>query len=99
EAAEVDALDEQAVERHAAGVVEKTGGIDVCLNAMGMPLVHGKPFVELSPADFSAPIATWTTTQFLTSRAAARHMMARRKGVILTLSASPARLALPAAGG
>ena len=35
EAASVDALDEVAIERHTAGVVEKAGRIDVVLNAIG----------------------------------------------------------------
>lgn len=39
------------------------------------------------------------SSQFLTARAAARHMMKNRRGVILTLSASPARLAIAMTGG
>jgi 3-oxoacyl-[acyl-carrier protein] reductase len=99
EAAEVDALDEKAVERHVASVVEKTGGIDICVNAVGLHAVQGTSLVDLSLKDFNFPINTWTSTQFLTSRASARHMIRRRKGVILTLGASPARLAIPLAGG
>jgi 3-oxoacyl-[acyl-carrier protein] reductase len=99
EAASVDALDEGAVERHAAGVVEKAGRIDVVFNAIAFSPVQGVPLVDLKRDDFTAPIATWTTTQFLTARAAARHMLRRRAGVILTLSASPARLAVAKTGG
>jgi NAD(P)-dependent dehydrogenase (short-subunit alcohol dehydrogenase family) len=99
EAARVDALDEDAVEQNAVSVVKKTGRIDVVLNAMGFRAVQGVPLADLGREDFSFPIATWTTTQFLTARAAARHMVQKRSGVILTLSASPARLAIASTGG
>ncbi|WP_274630231.1 SDR family NAD(P)-dependent oxidoreductase [Arvimicrobium flavum] len=95
----VDALDETAVERHTAEVAERWGGIDVMLNAMGFQPVQGVPLMDLSPRDFSFPIATWTSSQFLTARAAGRHMVKKDSGVILTLSASPARLALAGTGG
>jgi 3-oxoacyl-[acyl-carrier protein] reductase len=99
EPATVDALDETAIERYVAGVAGHAGGIHVLLNAVGFRAVQGVPLTELAPADFASPIATWTTTQFLTARAAARHMVPRRAGVILTLSASPARLAVALTGG
>ena len=99
ETAEVDALDELAVERHATRVVAAAGRIDVVLNAVGFDVVQGKPLVDLSLEDFAFPIATWTSAQFLTARAAARHMMSKRSGVILTLSASPARMAMAMTGG
>lgn len=99
EAARVDALDEDAVEQNAASVAGKTGRIDVVLNAIGFRAVQGVPLIDLGREDFTFPIATWTTTQFLTARAAARHMVQKRSGVILTLSASPARLAIASTGG
>jgi 3-oxoacyl-[acyl-carrier protein] reductase len=99
EAAQVDALDEAAVDRHTEQVAEQAGGIDVCFNAIGVHAVQGTPLTELALSDFAFPITTWPSTQFLTARAAARHMVTKRKGVIITLTASPARLALPGAGG
>jgi len=99
EAAQVDALDEEAVDRHTDHVAEHAGGIDVCLNAIGVHAVQGTLLTDLALSDFAFPINTWTSTQFLTARAAARHMVTKRKGVILTLTASPARLAIPMAGG
>jgi 3-oxoacyl-[acyl-carrier protein] reductase len=99
EATEVDALDEEAVDRHVDQVAEQAGGIDVSFNAVGVHAVQGTPPTELALRDFAYPISTWPATQFLTARAAARHMVTKRKGVILTLTASPARLALPGAGG
>ena len=99
DAAQVDALDEEAVDRHTDRVAEQAGGIDVCLNAVGIHAVQGTPLIDLALDDFAYPITTWPSTQLLTARAAARHMVKRRTGVILTLTASPARLAIPGAGG
>src|SRR6266511_979899 len=101
ETAVVDALDEQAVEQHAGAVAEKAGGIDVSFNAIGIPQqdIQGTPLVELSREHFSLPIMTYTTSQFLTARAAARRMVAQGSGAILTLTATPARLAAPLVGG
>ncbi|MGH8066649.1 MAG: SDR family NAD(P)-dependent oxidoreductase [Candidatus Entotheonellia bacterium] len=98
ETAYVDALDEQAVEQHIGTVAEKTEGIDVSFNAIGFREVQGTPLVDLSLEDFTFPIMTWTRTLFLTARAAARRMVKRRSGVILTLSAPPG-LATPLVGG
>jgi NAD(P)-dependent dehydrogenase (short-subunit alcohol dehydrogenase family) len=95
----VDALNEDAVDRDTAAVMEKTGRIDVVLNASGIDAVQGIPLTELRPDEFISPLSAWTTTQFLTARSAARYMVEKRSGVILTLSASPARLALALTGG
>src|SRR5262245_43842919 len=37
EAAEVDAVDEQAVDNHLQSVIEKAGRIDISFNAVGIP--------------------------------------------------------------
>jgi NAD(P)-dependent dehydrogenase (short-subunit alcohol dehydrogenase family) len=101
ETAEVDVLDERAVEEHADAVAQRAGRIDVSFNAIGIPQqgVQGIPLVELSPESFGLPIRTYTTAQFLTARAAARRMVEHGSGVILTLTATPARLAVPLVGG
>jgi 3-oxoacyl-[acyl-carrier protein] reductase len=98
EAESVDALDEQAVEQHAAAVAAKAGSIDVSFNAISLGDVQGTPLLEMPLADFSRPITTGATTHFLTARAAARHMVARGSGVILTLTASAVRLPDPVMG-
>ncbi|HEX2036197.1 MAG TPA: SDR family oxidoreductase [Chloroflexota bacterium] len=99
EAAQVDALDERAVEAHIAGVVEQAGRIDALFNAIGMQDVQGKPLVEMSLEDYSRPIGIATTSQFLTARAVARRMIEQGSGVILTITAGPARRAVPHVGG
>jgi 3-oxoacyl-[acyl-carrier protein] reductase len=81
--AEVDALDEQAVDRHADAVAAEAGGLDVSFNVIGHPYTHGVPMAEMAVDDFMAPVDTAARTTFITARAAARHMIPRRSGVIL----------------
>lgn len=95
EVAELDALDEQAVEKHIAGIVERAGSIDVSFNAISIQDVQLIPLVDMSREDFVRPITTGVTTHFLTARAAARHMAAHGSGAILTFSASAARAYFP----
>ena len=81
--AEVDALDEQAVDRHADAVAAEAGGIDISFNLITHPYTHGIPLAEMGVDDFMAPVETAARTTFLTARAAARHMIRQRSGVIL----------------
>jgi 3-oxoacyl-[acyl-carrier protein] reductase len=83
ETAEVDALDEQAVDRHADAVAAEAGGIDISFNLITHPFTHGIPLAEMAVDDFMAPVETAARTTFLTARASARHMIRRRSGVIL----------------
>src|SRR5262245_42396076 len=101
EAARVDALDEQAVERYVGAVAEKAGAIDISFNAISIAhaLPNRAPLLELSAEHFALPITTYTLATFLTARSAARRMVARRSGVILTITATPSRLAFPNVGG
>lgn len=92
EIAELDALDETAVKRHADAVAKDAGHIDIALNALGIPHVQGTPFAELSLADFAHPIHAYTRTNFITAHAVARHMVERQAGVILTLSTPGSRM-------
>ena len=95
EAAQVDALDAASVGRHADAVAQKAGGIDIALNAIGVPHVQGRPFAELSLADYEYPISVYTRSNFITAQAVARHMARQGSGVILTLSTPGARLPGP----
>lgn len=100
EAAEVDALDEQAVDAHLNAVIEAVGRIDVSFNAIGIPNPKVRlPLVEIDVEQFSLPIATYTRSYFLTARLAARRMVANRSGVIMTVTATPARTGTPFVGG
>jgi 3-oxoacyl-[acyl-carrier protein] reductase len=83
ETAVVDALDEGAVDRHADAVAAQAGSIDISFNLITHPHTHGVTFHEMDVDDFMAPVEVAAGTTFITARAAARHMIPQRSGVIL----------------
>lgn len=91
ETAQVDALDETAVDDHADAVVREAGSIDVSFNLISYGDVQGTPLAEMAPDDFERPVVTAVRTQFLTARAAARHMIRQGSGVILTFGGAGGR--------
>lgn len=101
EAAEVDALDEQAVDEHLQAVIDKAGRVDISFNAVGIPNAEilGVPLVELELEKFFLPIAAYTRSYFLTARLAARRMVANKSGVIMTVTAVHSREGIPLVGG
>jgi NAD(P)-dependent dehydrogenase (short-subunit alcohol dehydrogenase family) len=101
EAAEVDALDEQAIDKHLQSVVDKAGRVDISFNAVGIPdrEILGVPLVELDVERFSLPIAAYARSYFLTARLAARRMVANKSGVIMTVTALPSRTGTRLNGG
>jgi NAD(P)-dependent dehydrogenase (short-subunit alcohol dehydrogenase family) len=101
EAAEVDALDEQAVDKHLQSVIDKAGRLDISFNAVGIPnaRILGVPLIELDVEQFSLPITTLATSYFLTARMAARRMVAKKSGVIMTVTATHSRTGIPLVGG
>ncbi len=98
EAAQVDALDEQSVEKHAAKVAQKAGHIDISFNVISIPNIQGTPLVKLSVDDFALPVMNFVKTHFLTARAAARDMVKKKSGVILMMTTTPDRRAIPLVG-
>jgi NAD(P)-dependent dehydrogenase (short-subunit alcohol dehydrogenase family) len=100
DAAEVDALDEQALDNHLQFVTDKAGRVDISFNAIGLPNPKTRvPLIELDVERFSLPIATYTRSYFLTARLAARRMVANRSGVIMTITATISRTGTPMVGG
>jgi NAD(P)-dependent dehydrogenase (short-subunit alcohol dehydrogenase family) len=101
EVAVVDGLNEAAVEAHADAVAQTGGSIDVSFNATSLSQtgIQGVGIIELSPDAFNLPLASYPRANFLTARAAARRMMKQGSGVILTITASPSRAAVPLMGG
>ena len=93
DAAEVDALDEQAVDSHLRSVIDRTGRVDISFNAVGIPdaEILGIPLVDMAAEQFALPITAYSTSYFLTARLAARRMIPNGSGVIMTVSALPAR--------
>jgi 3-oxoacyl-[acyl-carrier protein] reductase len=96
----IDALDDAAVNEYMDTIVKETGSIDVVFNAVG-PLAadygNTKSAVELSIEEYMLPLTTVVKSQFITARAAARHMVKQSSGVIIFLTGSPARGHVPGA--
>ena len=101
ESATIDALDEQAVDQHLRYVVGRAGRVDISFNAVGVSdtKILGIPLTELDAEQFALPIASYTTSYFLTARLAARHMIPNRSGVIMRVTALHSRTGIPFVGG
>lgn len=101
EAATVDALDEEAVDTHLRHVVDKAGRVDVSFNAVGIPdtKIVGVPLIDLDAELFALPVTAYAMSYFLTARLAARRMVANNSGVIMTITALPARAGHTMVGG
>ena len=93
-AAEVDALDVDAVNRYLDDMVAATGRIDIVFNAMGPQAVeyrNATSTLELPVEAFMLPMTTIVRSQFITARAAARHFVKAGLGVIIFLTATPSQ--------
>lgn len=93
-AAEVDALDEPAVNAYFDRVAQEAGSIDILLNAMGPQAKdygNSTSTMELSLEQYLLPFTTLVPSQFITARSAARHMVQQHSGVILFVTAIPVR--------
>jgi NAD(P)-dependent dehydrogenase (short-subunit alcohol dehydrogenase family) len=102
EAAEVDALKEEQIEKHLSSVVASAGKIDISFNAVSpvpQPGVQGVPIEKLPVDSFIAPINAYMRSHFLTARAAARSMVEKGSGIILMHTPEPARLGAAHVGG
>jgi NAD(P)-dependent dehydrogenase (short-subunit alcohol dehydrogenase family) len=101
EAALVDALDEDSISHHLRHVVTTAGSIDISFNAVGIrnATIIGTPLVDLDINQFSLPLTEYAISYFLTARLAARHMVPRKSGVIMTVTALLSRSGAPLVGG
>lgn len=101
EVAEVDALEECAVDQHLTSVIDKAGRIDISFNAVGISdkEIVGVPLSKLDAEQFALPIRSYTMSYFLTARLAARRMIVNHSGVIMTVTSLPARVGTPLNGG
>jgi NAD(P)-dependent dehydrogenase (short-subunit alcohol dehydrogenase family) len=88
----IDALDDTAVNQFIDRIVKRNGSIDIEFNAIGPPpreYANGKNAVDLTIDEFMLPPTTVFKSQFITARAAARHMLQQRSGLIILLTGSP----------
>jgi len=90
----VDALDDAGVNRYLDSVAKHAGTIDIVVDLTG-PLANeygnGKMAVELPVEEFMTPLDKIVRAHFITARAAARHMVNQKSGVIIFVTGSPAR--------
>ena len=100
EAAEVDALNEQAIDKHLQSVIDKAGRVDISFNAIGLAdaKILGVPLVELDAELFALP-GGYLKSYFLTARLAARRMIPNKSGVVMTVTALHSRIGIPLVGG
>ncbi|MFD4638129.1 SDR family NAD(P)-dependent oxidoreductase [Lentzea sp. NPDC058436] len=97
ETAVVDATDASAVNDHIDAVVEKTGSVDISVNVItGEGLFQ--PLADISTDDCVAAIGRGLTTQLITTKAAARHMVKQESGVLLFFGGSDPTHAMPGMG-
>ncbi len=71
-------------------MAQEGGSIDILLNVMGpqpKDYGNGTNTLELPLEQFLLPLSTLVPSQFITARAAARHMVQQRSGVILFVTA------------
>ncbi len=81
----VDALDDAAVTDHVQAVVDEAGRVDVSFNLVSRGDVQGTPLLDMDVDDFMRPISAGARSDFITARAAARHMVRQGSGVILMI--------------
>src|SRR6476469_2030173 len=65
--AEVDALDETAVDAHVGSIVRDHGRLDISMNLISTGDVQGTPLVEMTVADFEQPIHQAVRSTFVTA--------------------------------
>jgi 3-oxoacyl-[acyl-carrier protein] reductase len=95
----VDALDQSAVIEHLREMSQSVGSVDITFNAIDTKDTQDKSLVEMALEDFIRPIHIAMTTQFITTTAAAHLMKKQRRGVILSLTATPGGIGYPGVGG
>lgn len=92
-AALIDAVEEAEVGPYVDGIAKEVGSIDIVFNAIG-PRVNeygnGESPLDISVEAFTLPLRTLVQSQFVTARAAARHMVKQHSGVIIFLTGGPA---------
>ena len=86
----LDALDEEAVDEHARAMVSEAGSIDVSFNLITRGDVQGIPLIEMTTDDLLRAVVNGLRSNFITARAAARHMVEQGSGVILVLDSGSA---------
>jgi NAD(P)-dependent dehydrogenase (short-subunit alcohol dehydrogenase family) len=96
--AQLDALDERALDAHLNEVVSTAGRIDVSFNLITRGDAQGTPLVQMRADDVLRAVTNGLHTNFLTARAAGRRMIEQGSGVILHLNSASGDAAMPGMG-
>jgi len=89
----VDVGSEDEVQQGFASVIDDTGRVDVLVNCAGIDLSF--PLIETTLEDWSRVQRTNVTGMFLCTKAAARDMVVRREGSIVSVSSVHGILGCP----
>lgn len=92
---QVDTLQPDEVAAAVDRIVDRTGEIDVALNATSFMHDQGSTIDTLDVRTFMSPIDAFLTSLFNTTKAVTPHMGKTRPGVVLTLSTPAGRTATP----
>jgi NAD(P)-dependent dehydrogenase (short-subunit alcohol dehydrogenase family) len=93
-----DALDQDAVDRHVADVAARAGSVDVSFNLIKRGDVQGIRLIDMTADDLLRAVDNGLRSNFLTARAAAKHMTAQGSGVVLHLNSASGAGAMPGMG-
>ena len=95
--AQVDVVDQTALQRHTADIVTAEGGIDVCFNATSNDDIQGRTVLDMHFDELMQPVAKSLTAHFNIATTVARQMARGNGGVILVMAGG--REAIPRLGG
>lgn len=82
----IDVADEKAIETGLSRIAEEHGGLDILIANAAMNI--RKPSAEMALAEWEQVVAVNMTGVFLCARAAARQMIARKRGGAIVVTAS-----------
>nr|WP_249729815.1 SDR family NAD(P)-dependent oxidoreductase [Chelatococcus sp. YT9] len=80
-----------------SGVQEKFGRLDIMVNCAGFAIM--KPVVEMTVEEWTSLVATNTFGFFLMAQRAAKMMLRRRSGRIVTIATGASMTGIPGRGG
>ena len=85
-------------EAHVERVVAEHGSVDITLNLIRRGDVQGTPLVDMTADQLLEAVDVGLRSNFITSRAAARHMIDQGSGVVLHLNSASGAGAMPGMG-